>query len=130
MDLRILIVDDCPIMRRIISTLLCSHPGWTVCGEAEDGLAAIQKVQELQPDLVLLDFAMPGINGIETGKHILLADPRVPLILFTVWELESLESAALQAGFRALVRKTEAQTLIPNIEAACTQPPKPNGSMT
>ncbi len=125
MDLRILIVDDCPTIRRLVTALLSSHSGWTVCGEAEDGLAAIQKVQELQPDLVLLDFAMPGINGIETAKYILLANPTVALILFTIWELEGIENAALKAGIRALVRKTEAWTLIPNIEAVCTQPPNP-----
>jgi|ERR1700730_918811 len=121
MDLRILIVDDSETMRRIIATIVGSRPGWTVCGEAEDGLSGIQKFQELRPDLVLLDFGMPDINGIETAAWMSTANPTVPLILFTVMDSEGLELAASKAGICAVVRKAEAWNLIASIEAASAQ---------
>jgi len=117
MELRILIVDDSLTMRRIIATIVGSHSGWTICGEAEDGLSGIEKFKELKPDLVLLDFGMPGINGIETAEWMFTADPDVPIILFTVWDLEGLERAAAEAGICAVVRKTKAWTLIDSIES-------------
>jgi DNA-binding NarL/FixJ family response regulator len=121
MNLRILIVDDSVTMRRIIATIVGSHSGWTVCGEAEDGLAGIQKFQELKPDLVLLDFGMPDINGIETAAWMFTANPAVPLIMLTVWDLEGIERPAAEAGICAVVRKTEAWTLIASIETAFAQ---------
>ena len=102
MNLRILIIDDSVTMRRITATIVSSRPGWTVCGEAEDGLSGIQKFQELKPDLVLLDFGMPGINGIETASRMSRANPGVPIILFTVWDSERLTGAAAKAGIHAL----------------------------
>ncbi len=63
MGLRILIVDDSDVTRRILSTIVRSRH-WTVCGEAENGWSGIKKFQELRPDVVLLDLAMPDINGI------------------------------------------------------------------
>jgi two-component system chemotaxis response regulator CheY len=123
MGLRILIVDDSVTMRRITATIVSSHTGWTVCGEAEDGLSAIQKFQELKPDLVLLDFGMPGINGIETASWMYLANPKVRVILFTIWEVEGLKRAAERAGICALVPKTEAWNLIASIESAFNQKP-------
>ena len=124
MDLRILIVDDSATMRHITATIVGSQPGWTVCGEAEDGLSGIQKFQELKPDLVLLDFGMPGINGIETASWMSIANPTVPIILFTVWESEGLARAAAKAGIYALVRKSEAWTLLARIESAFAQKSK------
>ena len=121
MNLRILIVDDSVTMRRITATIVGSQPGWTVCGEAEDGLSGIQKFQELKPDLVLIDFGMPDINGIETAAWMFTANPTVPLILFTVWDPESLEPAAAKVGICAVVRKTEAWTLIASIETVCAK---------
>ena len=121
MGLRILIVDDSPIMRRIIAAIVGSHNGWTICGEAKDGLSGIQKFEELKPDLVIIDFGMPGMNGIETAELMFTINPAVPLILFTVWDTEGIEQVASKAGIRALVRKTEAWTLIASIKAVCEQ---------
>jgi DNA-binding NarL/FixJ family response regulator len=121
MNLRILIVDDSVTMRRITATIVSSRRGWTVCGEAEDGLSGIQKFQELKPDLVLLDFGMPDINGIETASWMSTANPTVPIILFTVWDSEGLAGAAAKAGIYALVLKSEPWTLIARIESAFAQ---------
>jgi two-component system, chemotaxis family, chemotaxis protein CheY len=120
MDLRILIVDDSETTRRILATIVRSHH-WSVCGEAENGWLGVKKFQELRPDLVLLDLAMPDISGIEAARWMSASDPTVPLILFTVVDWEDLEKAARQVGICAVVSKGESWNLLKSIEAAVTQ---------
>jgi CheY-like chemotaxis protein len=115
MDLRILIVDDSETTRRILRTILNSRK-WIVCGEAENGRSGIRKFQKLKPDLVLIDLAMPDINGIEAAKRMSMLNPRVPLILFTVLDLQGLERPAREAGISAIVSKAQAWNLINSIE--------------
>jgi DNA-binding NarL/FixJ family response regulator len=123
MDLRILIVDDSVSMRRIIATIVGSHSGWNICGEAENGISGIEMFQELNPDLVLLDFGMPDMNGIEAASKMYTANPTVPLILFTVWDIDGFEREAAKAGICAVVRKSEAWKLIAKIETVFAQRP-------
>ncbi len=118
--LRILIVDDSDVTRRILRTILRSHH-WIVCGEAENGWAGVRKFQELKPDLVLLDLVMPDINGIEAARWMSTSDPTVPIIMFTVLNLDGLEKAARNAGICAVVSKGECWNLIKNIETAVEQ---------
>jgi CheY-like chemotaxis protein len=113
--LRILIVDDSETTRRVVGTILRSRH-WTICGEAEDGRTGVQKFQKLKPDVVLLDLSMPDMTGIETAQQMSAADPSVPLILFTILEIEGIGDAARDAGIRTIVPKSEAWSLIPNIE--------------
>lgn len=117
MDLRILIVDDSETTRRILRAIVKSRE-WTVCGEAEDGRTGIRQFQKLKPDVVLIDLAMPDINGIEAAKRMSVLNPRVPLVLFTVLDLEGLEEPARQAGICAIVSKAQAWDLIGSIELA------------
>lgn len=117
MDLRILIVDDSDAARRILSTIVRSRQ-WTVCGEAECGWAGVKKFQQLRPDLVLLDLAMPDINGIEAARWMSSLDPTVPIILFTVLDMEGLENAAKNAGICAVVSKAQGWNLLKSIETA------------
>jgi two-component system, chemotaxis family, chemotaxis protein CheY len=124
MALRILVVDDSEITRRILRTLLGSRQ-WIICGEAENGWSGVKKFQELKPDVVLLDLAMPDINGIEAAKQMTASDPTVPLILFTILDIEGIERAAHNAGIRAVVPKTEAWSLIGSIEHAVSRVPNP-----
>jgi len=112
-----LIVDDSDTTRRILNTIVRSRH-WSVCGEAESGWAGIKKFQELKPDLVLLDLAMPDINGIEVARMMSGLDGTVPIIMFTVLNLEGLERAAHNAGVRAIVSKGECWNLLSTIEAA------------
>jgi CheY-like chemotaxis protein len=92
MDLRILIVDDSKATRRVLSALVGAR--WTVCGQAENGKLAVEKFRKTKPDLVLLDLAMPDIDGIEVGRQMHAIDPSVPLILVTLLDPWGLESAA------------------------------------
>jgi two-component system, chemotaxis family, chemotaxis protein CheY len=113
--LRILIVDDSETTRRVVGTILRSRH-WTICGEAKDGRTGVEKFQKLKPDVVLLDLAMPDMTGIEAAQQMSAADPSVPLILFTILEIEGIGDAAREAGIRTIVPKSEAWNLIPNIE--------------
>ena len=116
-DLRILIIDDSDVTRRIIRTIVRSRH-WTVCGEADTGRTGVEKFKELRPDVVLLDLAMPDINGIEAARYMSACDPNVPIIMFTVLDLEGLEDAARKAGVCAIVSKGECWNLLKTIEFA------------
>jgi two-component system chemotaxis response regulator CheY len=113
--LRILVVDDSEISRRITGTILRSRH-WTVCGEAENGKDGVEKFQELKPDIVLLDLSMPDMTGIEAAQQMSAADHTIPLILFTILDIEGLGAAAHKAGIQAIIPKSEAWSLIGNIE--------------
>jgi DNA-binding NarL/FixJ family response regulator len=68
--LRILVADDHEIVRRGLVSLLKSHAGWEVCGEAQDGPQAVDKTKGLRPDVVILDTGMPNLNGLEAARQI------------------------------------------------------------
>jgi two-component system chemotaxis response regulator CheY len=104
---RLLIADDSAASRRALRNLIEGN-GWEVCGEAEDGLAAVEKTAILKPDLVILDFSMPKLNGLQARHMIHTTDPRIPLLLFTLERLERpLEELARGAGFRGALAKGE-----------------------
>jgi CheY-like chemotaxis protein len=113
--LRILVVDDSEISRRIIGTILRSRH-WTVCGEAEDGKDGVKKFRKLKPDVVLLDLSMPDMTGIEAAQQMSASNPTIPLILFTILDIEGLGAAAHKAGIQAIIPKSEAWSLIGSIE--------------
>lgn len=93
--MRVLIVDDEPIARQILREHLESFPEVTIVGEAADGLAAVEQVQTLNPDLLFLDLQMPQLGGLAVAKN--LRGPRMPLIIFvTAFEQHALE--AFDAG--------------------------------
>jgi two-component system, chemotaxis family, chemotaxis protein CheY len=112
---RILLVDDSEMSRQAIGNILRSR-SWTVCGEAENGRIGVEKFKELRPDLVVLDLAMPVLNGIEAAKLMSATDPSIPVILFTVLEIAPLEEPAREAGISAVISKNEAWRLIGCIE--------------
>jgi two-component system, chemotaxis family, chemotaxis protein CheY len=101
--------------------MLVSSRRWTIWGEAEDGLSGVKKFHQLKPDVVLLDLAMPDIDGIKAAKRMSDSDPTVPIILFTICPSKGIESIAQEAGIRAVVSKTEAWNLISNIEKVTSQ---------
>ena len=107
MPKRILIADDDEDLRRMIRWFLKLRTTYEVCGEAVNGVDAIEKARTLNPDLILLDYSMPAMNGIETGAVLKAMLPEVPVILFTNQDTSSLESAAISVGIRAVVPKTD-----------------------
>lgn len=115
--MRVLIVDDSDTTRRIIRTVARSR-AWTVCGEAQSGVSGLEKFRELQPEIVLLDLAMPDMNGIEVAKKMSALNPNVPLILFTILDIDGIEPKARDAGIRAVVSKTDIWRLIRSVEDA------------
>jgi DNA-binding NarL/FixJ family response regulator len=118
-NLRILIVDDSETTRRILRAIVHSRE-WTICGEAEDGSSGIARFEELKPDLVLIDLAMPDINGLETAKRMSALNPEVPLVLFTVLDLPGLVEPARMAGISAVVSKAQPWDLVRAIESVVT----------
>lgn len=122
MALRVLIVDDSETTRRILSAIIRSRH-WKVCGEAENGWSGVKKFQRLRPDVVLIDLAMPDINGIEAARWMSVADPTAALILFTVFDIDGLERSAQQAGIDVVLSKTQVWELVESIESAIKSKP-------
>lgn len=79
----VLLVDDNAAIRRMLCRLFTSEADFQICGEAEDGQEAIEKAQELHPDLVVMDLSMPVMNGIVAVRLLKRLMPRVPLIIFS-----------------------------------------------
>jgi DNA-binding NarL/FixJ family response regulator len=94
---RVLIVDDHAFIRRGVETLLQPYPEWELCGEAANGTDAVRLVDELDPEVVLMDVTMPGMNGIEATRLIRNTHPGLKIILLTLHE----SSEVLRSGFRA-----------------------------
>jgi DNA-binding NarL/FixJ family response regulator len=101
----VLIVDDHEAIRRGLRSLFRTHPEFRICGEAVDGVDAIQKAQELCPDLVILDLAMPEMNGLEAAAALKYILPDVPLFLLTAHYSRELELAASASGVCAVFSK-------------------------
>jgi CheY-like chemotaxis protein len=102
---RILIADNHESMRSAVRSLVRMNPGWEICGEADDGREAVAKAAELKPDLVLLDFKMPGANGIQAGSEICSAMPMTPILMYTLYKTPELEVAAKLVGIRQVIAK-------------------------
>jgi len=120
MDLRIMVVEDSETTRRIIRAILETRE-WKICGEAKNGQAAIRQFRKLRPDVVILDLAMPDLNGIEVAARLSKIDPLVPLILFTISEVDHLYEAARAAGIYAVVSKARAWDLIGTVKSSIAQ---------
>ena len=118
MPIRILIADDDPAIRRLFRRLLEAHPDWQVCGEAVNGVDAIEKVALIAPDLAILDLGMPLKNGIEAARAISQFNPSLPLLLISVQEMsDQLVEAARQAGFRGGITKSRGTEVVKGVEA-------------
>jgi DNA-binding NarL/FixJ family response regulator len=102
---RVLIADDQEFTRKTLKALIESHPGWQICGEAENGHQAIQKASELQPDLIVLDLSMPLIDGLAAARAIAETMPAVPILIYTLYVTPELAVEAKKAGVRLIVDK-------------------------
>jgi DNA-binding NarL/FixJ family response regulator len=115
---RILLADDHPIFLLGVRSLLGSHQGWDVCGEAADGRDAVEKCRQLKPDLVVLDIGMPRLNGIDAARQILRSNPNQRILVLTDVDSEQVIRECLEAGVRGWVFKTDgAHDLVTAVEA-------------
>lgn len=105
----ILIADDHAALRAELRAIFQQNAGWKVI-EAQNGKEAIETTMQLKPDVVVLDFSMPGMNGLEAAALIKCWNPRLPLILFTAHQNKVLEQQAFAKGFSVVVSKSEAVT--------------------
>ena len=101
----VLIVDDHEAIRRELRRLFQSLPGFIVCEEAVDGADAISKAEQLSPDLVILDLAMPEMNGLEVAGALRYMLPKATLFLLTAYHTRELELAAFQQGVHGVFSK-------------------------
>jgi DNA-binding NarL/FixJ family response regulator len=104
---KILLAERHLKLRLLVKALIETREGWKVCGEVADGLEAVQKTLELKPDLVILDFAMSGLNGLEAAARILAAHPKMPVILHTFYGFEVMVAEAKKVGVSEVVGKGE-----------------------
>lgn len=117
-DLQILVADDHEVVRAGLVALLKPHPGWQICGQAGDGREAVELAAQLKPDVVILDVGMPSLNGLEATRQILAASPQIRILILTMTDAEQLAQAALDAGARAFILKTDAsRDLVTAVEA-------------
>jgi DNA-binding NarL/FixJ family response regulator len=103
----VLIADDSLFIREALCNLFEREEDFDVCGQAENGREAVERAEELHPDLILLDLAMPVMNGLDATRLLKRVMPQVPIIMFSGYSDSSTEKEARSAGVCALVSKSE-----------------------
>jgi DNA-binding NarL/FixJ family response regulator len=117
METRILIADDDAVIRQLLRRILEDHPGWHVCGEATNGQDAVAQSQELSPDILVIDLAMPVMNGLQAGQEI-FKSTHIPMLLLTVQDVSpELAREARKAGFQGAISKSKGTEVVVGIEA-------------
>lgn len=117
--MKVVIADDEPLARERLRALLAEHPGVEVLAEAGNGLEALRACADLHPDLVLLDIAMPGIDGLETARHLASFEPRPAVVFCTAYDAHAL-SAFEAAAIDYLMKPVRAERLAAALERART----------
>ena len=115
---RILVVEDHEQWRRFICSTLATQPQFHVIGTVSDGLAAVQKAEELLPELIVLDVGLPGLNGIEVARRIRESSPEIKLLLVSENRLAEIAESAFRLGALGYVLKSRAEVeLLPAVDA-------------
>ena len=121
---RILIADDHDVVRLGLRAILEEQPGWEVVGEAADGLEAVERASATRPDVVVLDYALPVLNGVEATRQIRARVPRAEVLIFTMHDTDALVRDALEAGARGFLLKSDAKRfLISAVETLAVHKP-------
>jgi DNA-binding NarL/FixJ family response regulator len=115
--IRILVVDDSAPWRRFVSTIAQKEPGWHVVGEVSDGLEAVQKAEELTPDVILLDIGLPTLNGIEATRQIRKVAPNSKILFVSAYDDLDIVEGALNTGASGYVVKANGAELARAVEA-------------
>ena len=122
--LRILIADDHDLMRRGIKTLLLTHAGWEICGEANTGREAVTKAEELKPDIAILDIGMSDLDGIEAARRIRKASPGTEILILSVHYSDQLIREIVEVGVRGYIVKADSdRDLIIAVETIASHKP-------
>lgn len=113
---RILLVDDNPAVRRYLRAILEQQEAWRVCGEARTGAEALHLVLEAPPDLIVLDYQMPDLNGVDVAKQISDLFPAIPILMVTLHLSKQLADAARQAGVRGACAKQDIGSVVEAVD--------------
>ncbi len=117
----ILIADDSALIRHSLRHCIEQNSEWEVCGEAENGEVAVEKVKELHPDMVILDWQMPVMNGLEAARQIAVIAPDTRMVMLTLDNCEQLWKDAKQVGISSVLSKSDgvAEHLIASLKSLC-----------
>jgi len=118
---RILVVDDNPAVRHYLRALLEQEDTAQVCEEARTGEEAIQRVKKHPPDMILLDFQMPDLNGLEVARQISQLFPEIPILLVTIHLSNQLADEARKAGIRGACMKSDIGSISEAVDALLKQ---------
>lgn len=122
--MRILIADDHDVVRSGVRAILEGQAGWEVVGEAEDGKAAIDQALTTHPDVVVLDYSLPVLNGIEVTRQIRTRVPGAEVLIFTMHDTATLVREVLEAGAKGFLLKSDAKKfLIAAVESLAAHKP-------
>ena len=114
---RILLADDSPAIRRCLRGLLDQQADWLVCDEAVNGKEAVERFRKVKPDLIVLDFQIPEMNGLDAARHIAKLSPKTPILMVTIHLSKQLSEEARKAGFRGACAKTNISAVIDAVGA-------------
>jgi DNA-binding NarL/FixJ family response regulator len=123
-NLRLVVADDHPLMRRGICDLLEAEPGWEVVAKASNGREAIDAVSKTKPDVLVIDLAMPELNGLTATREILRLFPELGVVLLTMHNTDQSVREVLESGARGYVLKSDAeQDLVAAVKAVAAGKP-------
>lgn len=115
--IRILVVDDNPTVRRYLRGALEQHEGWRVCDEARNGQEAVDRFEQVRPDVVVLDFQMPEMNGLDAARIIRQLSPETPILMVTLYLSRQLSDEARKVGIRGTCAKTDIRHVVDAVGA-------------
>jgi len=111
----VLIVDDSALIRRTLRSCIEQNTDWQVCGEVDNGEVAVDKVRELNPDAVILDFQMPVMNGLDAARRIAASAPNTAIVMLTIHSSEQLRKDAQAAGIEYFFSKSNPDLLFASL---------------
>jgi DNA-binding NarL/FixJ family response regulator len=114
--MRILLVDDHAHFRKQLRRLIETQADWEVCCEAADGKEAVEKHRTVNPHLTIMDFNMPGLDGLNASRQILRKKPDAPILMVSVFASQQLADEAKKAGIKGFCPKSEAECIIEAVE--------------
>jgi DNA-binding NarL/FixJ family response regulator len=115
--IRILVADDNPAVRRYLRGVLEQQDDWQVCDEAADGVDAVRRFQSGHHDVIVLDFQMPEMNGLEAARQINQISPNTPILMVTLFLSEQLAAEARKAGIKGTCAKANIECVVDAVGA-------------